>query len=307
MANSDVEISDSERWSLAGFGERLRFRPRLILAIVLLLAAGVAARKLWENLHDRVASSPRYQLTAEKIHLTPESPPVWIRSDVKSEVLRDSRLIGSVTLLDDTSEIRQRMVDAFEIHPWIRSVNRIEFTSPSHIKVELEYREPVAVTEVEGAGQVDLLPVDIDGVRLPDGDLTAVEKSYLPRIADIEARPLVGDSWTDLRVVGAVRLAARLRGVWERFQLLDIVPSEYPEVQRGHKYFAYEIRSNGGTVILWGSAPELGPPGESLFEDKLARLQRFVSLHGPLGSIDSPKIIDVRETLQVAEKSSLKK
>lgn len=307
MADIDSEQYETEQGPLEALVDRLRFRPRLLLAIVVLLAAGVAARKLWDNLHQQVSSSPRYQLTAEKIHLIPASPPVWIRSDVKAEVLRDSRLIGSVTLLDDTSEIRQQLVDAFELHPWIRSVKRIEFSSASHIEVEIDYREPIAVTEVQGAGQLDLLPVDIDGVRLPDGDLTPVEKSYLPRIADVQARPLVGDSWTDLRVVGAVRLAARLRAVWESFQLLDIVPSEYPEVQRGHKYFAYEIRSNGGTVILWGSAPELGPPGESSFEDKLARLQRFVSLHGPLGSIDSPKIIDVRETLQVAEKSSLKK
>lgn len=298
---------ETEAWSFAGLTQRLPtqfqliLRPRLILAVIVLLASGVAARKLWDGLHDRLAGSPQYQITAEKIHLSPDPVPVWIRSDVKSEVLRDSRLIGTATLLGDTRETQQQLVDAFEIHPWIRTVRRIEFAGRSRIEIDLEYREPVAVIEVAGTGQLELLPVDCDGVRLPDEDLTDVEKSYLPRIADIEVRPLIGDALTDLRVVGAVKLAAGLRSVWEEFQLLDLVPSEYPEVYRSHRYYSYDIRSNGGTLIRWGAAPKLGPPSEGTFDEKLARLQRYVRENGALDSIDSHKLIDVRQTLQVAE------
>lgn len=277
-------------------------RLKLLIIVVLLVAAGVAARKLWDSLDGKLADSPHYQISADIVHLSPGKPPRWIRTDVKAEVLRDSGIIDSLTLLDPPVKIQQRLIDAFELHPWIRSVERVDLVGPQNIKVSVLYREPVAVVEVESAGQQEWLPVDATAVRLPSGELTDTEMAYLPRIAGIQDRPLEGEAWSDSRMQGAAELAARLRPQWEHLSLLEIIPSDYPEIQRSNRYYVYEIRASGGTLIRWGAAPNFGPPAESTFEQKLSRLTRYVEQHGSLESINSPKSIDVRDSLQDEER-----
>lgn len=292
-------------WWARGPGRLVRLRPKLLIAAVVLMAAGMGARRVWDHVQSQLAASPRYQVTAETIHIAPDPAPPWIRGDVKAEVLRDSNFVSNLSLLDPPAEIHRRLVDAFELHPWIRAVPQVEIVGPRRIKVTLDYREPVAVVQVATGGATDLLPVDAEGYHLPDGDLSEVEKSYLPRIADIEGRPLVGEPWTDTRVLGAIQLADRLRTVWDRFRLLEIVPSAYPEVQRSQRFYVYEIRTSGGTIIRWGAAPQLGPPGESTFEEKFARLAEYIRQHGPLDSINTPQVIDVRTRL-TTEKRTVK-
>ncbi|MCO6047891.1 hypothetical protein NG895_28640 [Aeoliella sp. ICT_H6.2] len=276
-------------------------RLRMIVTAIVLVAVGVVARKAWESMHANLLASPRYKLSAATLHISPETPP-WIRTDVKAEVLRDSGLTDSLSLLESPEVIQQRLVDTFELHPWIRKVDSVVLARPGEIEMTVAYRQPVAVAEVSAAGQTDLLPIDAEAVRLPDGHLTEVEKSYLPRISDIHQRPLEGDTWGDARVLGAARLAARLGPVWEKFSLLDIVPSGHPEVLRSNRYYVYDIRSNYGTVIHWGAAPGFAPPGESPFEEKLARLTNWIDQNGSLDSINSPQSIDVRDSLYVEKR-----
>ncbi len=292
--------------STDGWRARLPFKPRSVVIAIVLLATGVAARIVWDRFEANLTRSPRYRITAEVIHIIPEAPPPWIRSNVKAQVLRDSGITDSLTLLDEPATIQRRLVDAFELHPWVDKVEQVVLASPTRIDVLLEYRQPVAVAEVRVGGRSELVPVDRYAVRLPDGDLTDVERSYLPRISEIENRPLVGEAWSDVRVQGAAQLAAHLRDVWEAYSLVDIIPSTYPEVQRSHRFFTYEIRTSGGTVIRWGAAPGFSPPGENSFEDKLARLSNYIQQHGRLESIDSPKMLDVRNGLLV-EKRTVKR
>ncbi len=296
MANDSSQMDGSTK-------RRLPFKLRTLVVAMVLLAAGVAMRKAWDRLNAELARSPRFQITADLIHLTPEQYPPWIRSDVKLQVFRDSGITDSLTLLDEPGDIQQRLVDAFELHPWIRKVNRVNLSGPRRIDIELEYREPVAVVEATASGTSVMLPVDRDAVRLPDDELTDVEKLYLPRISGIEDRPLVGEAWSDLRMQGAARMASQLIKVWETYGLLDIVPSPYPEVQRSHRFYTYEIRTNWGTAIRWGAAPGFAPPGESSFEEKLSRLTTYIQQHGTLDSIDSPQAIDVRDALQVERRT----
>lgn len=277
----------------------IRLRPRLLVSMVLLIALGMAARVAWEQVRSGLAGSDRYQLSAETIRILPETPPAWLRSDIKGEVLRDSDLAHTLSLLDDPAVVQQRLVDAFEIHPWVHSVERVEIVGPSQIHVVLQYREPVAVVEVASPEGTDRFLVDTEATRLPDGDLTEIERSYLPLITSAQGRPMVGEPWTDLRVIGAVRLAAALRQVWEQYRLHEIIPSPHPEVQRSQRYFVYDIRSSGGTIVRWGAAPDLGPSEESSFKDKLDRLAGYIRQYGPLDSIDGPKLIDVRSQLYV--------
>jgi hypothetical protein len=299
MANAKLQLR-------ASLQRLLPCQPRTVVLAVALLAAGVAARKVWDGMQAELAQSSRYQITSTVIHLTPSHPPAWIRSDVKAEVLRDSGITDSLTLLDPPGVIQQRLIDAFELHPWVRRVSRVDLATPRVIEIDLEYREPIAVAEVTAGDSLELLPVDAEAIRLPDGELTDVEKSYLPRISGIEDRPLVGEAWSDMRMQGAAKLAGELRGVWEAYSLVDIVPSSYPEVQRSHRFYTYEIRTSGGTAIRWGAAPSFAPPGESPFDEKLARLAGYIQQHGPLDSINSPQSIDVRDALTI-EKRTVKR
>ena len=278
------------------------FRPRNLVIMVALVAAGVVLRQGWNILHIELATAPQYRLTTDTVQLVPAEVPPWIRRDVKAEVFRDSGLTDSISLLDPPSDIQQRLIDAFELHPWVREVTRVELVGPGHVEVALEYREPVAVAELARDETRELLPVDAESVRLPDEDLTDTEKAYLPRIRGIEGRPLVGAVWADQRMQGAVNLATKLRQVWEPYSLLDIVPSEYPEVVRTYRFYVYELRASGGTTIRWGAAPGYSPPGESTFDEKLTRLAGYVRQYGRLDTIDSPELIDVRDTLHVKER-----
>lgn len=280
---------------------------RWVILGVMLLVCGVASRRVWESIHAELANSPHYKITADTLHFTPEAQPPWIRSDVKAQVLRDSGIANSMTLLDPPADIQRRLVDAFELHPWIRKVDQVDLAGPGRIEMTVTYREPVAVAEVLTGESQELLPLDALAVRLPDNELTDVEKSYLPRITDIEDRPQVGEAWSDIRMQGAAQLADRLRSVWEQYCLMDIVPSTYPEVQRSHRFYTYELRSSGGTVIRWGAAPGFSPPGESSFEDKLARLAGWINSNSSLDSINAPKSIDVRDSLHVEKQIAKEK
>ena len=127
-----------------------------------------------------VARHPQYQLTADRIHITPQPP--WIRSDVKAEVLRDASLIGTVSVLDDPDALVRRIQDAFEFHPWVAQVLGIRKRLPASLDIELEYRRPVAAVETSDGRNLTLTPIDVDGVRLPEADFTELDASYLPRI-----------------------------------------------------------------------------------------------------------------------------
>ncbi|WP_425398413.1 hypothetical protein [Aeoliella sp.] len=294
MASSDDTNTDPN-------AKRTAPRMRFLVVAVVLVAAGVGARKAWDSMHASLASSPRYKLTAAVLQITPDTP-TWIRADVKAQVLRDAGLTDSLSLLEPPEVIQQRLVDAFELHPWIRKVEKVVLAGPGRIEMTVSYRQPIAVAEVTAAGQTNLVLLDTDAVRLPDGNLTDVHKSYLPRISDIHERPQEGDAWSDARVRGAAALATQLGGVWERLSLLEIVPSPHPEILRANRYYTYDIRATYGTVIHWGAAPGYDPPGESPFQEKLSRLTGWIEQNGSLDSLNSPQSIDVRDSLYIEKR-----
>src|SRR5207249_4173522 len=117
--------------------------------------------------------------------------------------------------------------DAFELHPWVASVERITRRLPSSLEIELKYRRVVAAVESSDATGVMYLPIDEHAVRLPEGDLTETERRYLPRISGVTGRPLVGDVWDDARVVGAAKLAAQLADVWQQLRLVEILANAH--------------------------------------------------------------------------------
>ena len=284
--------------------DRLPIRGRWLVLFVAVVLAGLGVERLYRTVQTQLAGLPRYRLTAESIVVT--APPPWIRSDVKAEVLRDSNLLSDVSILGEPRQVHTRLVDAFQLHPWIERVERVELVSPAGAQISLTYRRPIAAVEVQRGNVTDLHLVDRQAVRLPDTDLTEAEKLYLPRIASVQGSVLVGEPWTDPRVVGAVQLAVSLAEKWETLHLVDIIPSNYPEIRRSQKYYIYQLRASYGTQILWGAAPGMAPPDEDSVEAKLARLQDYIAEHGPLNSTFTPQSIEIRDRLVIRERTAKK-
>jgi hypothetical protein len=278
-----------------------------VWGVLLMLAAlAVAAQFAWRRSAAVVARHPQYALTAERIEITP--PPAWIRSDIKAQVLRDAGLVGTVSVLDDWDTLARRVKDAFEFHPWVASVERITKRLPAALDIELKYRRPIAAVESRDAHGIALLPIDERGVRLPEADLTDAERRYLPRISGVAGRPLVGDVWTDERVIGGAKLVTELLDVWQQLKLVEIVAALRASSNERAPAYTFEIVTTGGTRIVWGAPPgQETTVGELMSGEKRRRLLEYASQHGRLDSIDGPATIDVRSDLVVTPRTARRK
>ncbi len=276
---------------------RRRAKAALVLAVVSLLAIG--GRAVWLRVATTVAAGERYLLPAEAI--TVNKPPEWIAADVRGQVIHNAGLDRRLSILD--LGFVSAIESAFALHPWVAAVNSIEKSYPPAVHVELTYRKPVAAIEVPSGDSFQLLPVDSRGVRLPAADMPAIRLNYLPRLTGVVGPPPEGQRWDDPRVPGAVDLAMRLADVWESLHLFEIVPSARPEIQGDRRYFIYDLRSGGGTQIVWGAPPQEILPGEDDFAVKLQRLKQCAQEYGPFDSVKSPAVIDVRHGVAVTPRT----
>jgi hypothetical protein len=269
-----------------------------LAGLVLIIGLGISAQLLWQYSKPVVSGGAQYQITADSIHITP--PPPWIRSDIKTEALRDLGMSQPISLLDDWPALAERIENAFEYHPWIRSVDRISKSLPSSLTVELTYRRPVAAVESSDSDGVAFLPVDERAIRLPEADLTDAERRHLPRISGITGRPLVGDRWDDPRVDGGAKLAATLADVWQQLELVEILAAVEPQSASSQPQCSFELVTTGGTRIAWGASPGMeGGAGEFPCDQKRAQLLRYCAQQGGLDSVDGPARLDVRRELVV--------
>ncbi|QDU90056.1 hypothetical protein Pla175_34550 [Pirellulimonas nuda] len=265
------------------------------IAVVLAVMA-FATWACWTRLAGWMRVRPEYAVAAENIELVPP-PPAWVPGDLRLDALRDAGARGGLSILDPPAELQQRLADALRFHPWVREVIRIRKAPPARVLVELEYRRPVAAVQWGPAGS-ELLLVDEDCVRLPERDLSDTARRRLPRIVAGGHKPLVGELWTDTRVIGALALVRRLGPYWDKLSLLEVSAHAQPEVRGQQSWPIFRLLTTKTIRIEWGAAPGLGPADEPAFEDKLARLLGYIAEHGPLDSLfDSPGVLEVRYTL----------
>ena len=291
--------ADQEQAGGGRLGQLLLPKARVLVALIVIGLLGWGMHTLWEQVGPSVIQRNQHLLHAERI--TSTALPAWIAADVCAEVARNAGLDGRLSLLDDS--FAQVIKDAFELHPWVLSVEHISKSYPQGGHVDLTYRQPVAVVEMSGREGVLFVPIDKQGVHLPPNDVPDLRKRYLPRIGGIVGRPPVGQAWPDPRVIGAAELAEMLSDQWEPLCLVDILPSARPEIRDGSRFFVYDLITRGGTRVVWGAAPGTAPPKEDPFDAKLARLQNCVEQHGPLDSVRGPAIVDVRRALAITPRT----
>jgi len=283
------ENSEATRFGRAGRLIVQRARVLIALAVVALLGWGM--QSVWQHYAPQISRRANYLLADERITIS--QVPEWITGDVRSEAIRNARLSGRLSVLDDA--FAQVVEDAFVLHPWVESVDRITKSYPAGVHVELTYRRPVAVIELVNQNVVQLVPIDRHGVHLPASEVPNIRKRYLPRIGGIVERPPEGRPWADPRVLGAAELAVQLAPEWKSLHLVDILPSARPEIRDQRRYFLFDLITRGGTKIIWGAAPGTAPPSEDKFAAKLKRLRICAEKYGPLDSVRGPAVVDVRK------------
>jgi hypothetical protein len=270
-------------------------RRTLIVAASMVIVVGLFTAVAWHLVKERVESAQDYVLAPENVEITP--PPPWIHSDVRDEALGSAGLNRGVSLLDDA--LAKRAYDAFRLHPWVESVERVEKQYPARLRVDLVYRRPACIVESGGR----LVAVDASGVVLPSGDFTPNELSTYPRLTGVTSSPQVeaGAAWGDPLVAAGARLAAFVGGAWSEWGCRRIFPERSaPDVASSGDDEAGQggaevliIETLGGTRIVWGPAPS--GPDDAVAEEKMERLRAYVAEHGSL-NLPPRRTIDLRAT-----------
>lgn len=270
------------------------FQPRQLIAAasaaVCLLLIPLVIRRL-PSLKDR----PEYHIGPAQVVISPA--PRWIPLDLTTQVFERGGLASNESLQDPA--LSERIATAFHAHPWIQKVVSVRKSFPSRIHVELVYREPVAMVRgIDGH-----YPVDRRGVLLPARDFSDADVERFPVIEGVASVPMgsLGDSWGDPVVSGAAELACILNkqkkdgtSWWKDLDLASIVVPRRVALTDSADDLQYQIRTSGGSEILWGRGPDSTHPGELSVAQKIDRLTGFRDDYGGFDDQHGPWQIDIR-------------
>ncbi len=269
------------------------FQPRQLMATAFiglcLLLIPVVIRRL-PNLNDR----PEYHVGPDQVIVT--KPPRWIPPDLTKQVFERAGLSQHESLQDPS--LSERVAAAFHTHPWIQKVVSVRKSFPARVHVEVIYREPVAMVRgIDGH-----YPIDRFGILLPARDFSDSDVDRFPVIERVASVPVgkLGEPWGDPVVAGAAELAAVLnkhregKCWWKDLDLASILVPRRVALTDSSDELQYELRTTGGSEILWGRGPSSPHPGELTVAQKLQRLSDFQNDYGGFDDPHGPYQIDIR-------------
>ena len=244
---------------------------------------------LWINYGARHLDHSIYGLQASNITLS--SPPPWIHEDITAEVYQGSNL-AVISLLD--REATSAIAMAYENHPWIDQVLRVQKMAASQVKVDVHFRRPFAWIHCERqlggryASETDPLPgtattpaiidqfylVDETGVNLPQkgfqpADILKSFQIYCPGVS-VPTGP-VGSVYNDSRILKALKVCEALQDVRQSLQIERVnVHPERPDA--ANVRWVFELQFRDGRTQAWGHAPGEEDQGEANVATKVATL-----------------------------------
>ncbi len=249
-------------------GKILHARRAGLGTVAVIVASMALGALVWPRVAEQVRSGDDTVLHPEAIELRGQAP--WVRADIRTEALRNASLDHGLPLTDP--ELPNRLARAFDMHPWVRRVVRVDLRHPAAATIEVECREPAAMVGVAGG----LLAVDAEGVVLPSADFTAEAAASYPRLAGIDSSPQgpEGAVWGDPAVEEGAALAHVIQPEWRALGLSECraVLVSGGEVQRR----VWELIGADGFVFVFGAAPGREEPGEASAAVKIARLKALV-------------------------------
>lgn len=282
-SDSDVFIPDDREGS---FFARWFLRPAALLVLIGGVSVYIAGPVAWSWLPD-LTRRPEYRVKADEIRFT--EPPPWIPRTFLHDVIREGGLPEELSLLDDG--LVDHVAAAFQKDAWVDRVVSVRKDFTQHLTVAIEYRKPVAfvVTETER------YPVDRDATLLPPPSFPS-GSGELPLIKNAHSTPqgLAGTAWGDRIVEGAAKLADVLGPCWKKLQLESIQIPEAASTRKGPDETIYELRTMGGSHIIWGRAPGSDHPGELTFQQKIGRLEEYAARNSGFSDEHGPYEIDIR-------------
>jgi hypothetical protein len=221
--------------------------------------------------------APRYHVPFANIDYGPL--PTYVAPHFLSEVQQTH---GLPSLLDTRKpQLLADLHDAFRRHPWVAEVKQVRIVAPGRIKVELRFREPVAVVTGEKKW-----PVDGEGTLLPPipdnlaaGLLSLEGISTAPTLTPGQVWPVVQP---------AARVAAAVRQDTDTLRLAAVILSNDP-LQPG-----VLLRTRQGSVILWQDQQAT----ENMSAEKLRLLREYVFQYGSLDAPEGPYRFDARSPRQ---------
>ena len=273
------------------------YRPRLLFVIAVTATSLVClpyATRWLPALEDRA----EYRRQLEDIDIGEQ--PSWIPFNFVEQVAERAGFGPEFSVLDE--DWTGKIAEAFQLHPWVREVKSVRRASGRRIQVELDFRVPIAMVEVNRG----VYPIDDQGVLLPPADFTVADTRRYCLIRNVRTTPQgpSGTEWGDVVVSGAARLAAVLSNTnqrsashWERLRLSSIeVPTRTRAAQEVGELL-YEIRTHSGSRIKWGRAPGIKHPGELSSDQKIGRLQKYLLQLDSDGG--GPYEIDIRHWREI--------
>jgi len=282
-SDSDVFIPHDRDASLLA---RWFLRPAILLVLVGGVSLYIAGPVAWSWLPD-LTRRREYRLRADDIRFN--DPPDWVPRTFLRDVIREGKLPDELTLLDE--HLVDQVAAAFQKDAWVERVVSVRKDFTRRLTVALEYRQPVAfvVTETER------YPIDKNATLLPPPNLAA-GSDELPVIRNAHSTPqgLAGTAWGDRIVEGAARLAEILGPCWKKLQLESIQIPELAAARGGPDETIYELRTVGGSRIIWGRAPGSDHPGELTYQQKIGRLEDYATRNGGFSDDHGPYEIDIR-------------
>ena len=285
--------------------------PATMLLVATLIVIGGAIH-LWNDNRSAIIDREQYLLTAENIKLN-DCPGLNLDS-LKQMVIATAAGDDQAPTLLDTGLVA-RTASAFRTVGWVDTVRRIE-KSKDGLEIDILYREPVAMVELNGntvnrltvkdwqqqTQTAKLFPVDRYGVIMP-GELVA--ERNLIRItmlhSELGSKRATWSDWPDQRVKDAASIAAILKNHWEPLGLYRIVTMRSQKDLDNTKSQAqfelwteYGFRGQPQVKVIWGNPPGSESKNEISAEEKLLVLEQFVAKNGSLEKLLNTQKIDVR-------------
>jgi len=279
-----VDDADEQDQTAAGHGLvglLWQWRSLLGTAVVLLFFIG-GGRLLWQNFSPQISRDADSLLVPE--HIDVQGVPDWVPDQLKWQALRNASLDMPLPL--DDPGLERRLARAFDMHPWVERVERVETRHPAAATVVVRCRVPVAMVRVEGG----LLAIDAEATVLPSADFTPEAAAEYPLVDGVETSPRgpEGAVWGDPMVAEAASLTSAIGPEWRALGLLECRPIPAATGQGTW----WELLGKDDLRIVFGSAPGRSAPDEPLAAEKISRLRRLsesLTAGEPLSDTDLTK------------------
>ena len=232
-------------------------------------------------------ASNRELVSPHEVTIRFVNPPQWIKGPLGDSLLRTATMqIGGDPLRrDDLVAVRQALIDT----GWFYSVDQVRRVQSDLVEITAAFVHPYTLIR-DGSGYH---LIDVEGKLLPKSygpgdDLPMVYDSQRDATVSMIAisgahfkRPPVGKSWDGADVSAGLKLLQLIdRQPW-RHQIIEVDVSQFL------KDGPIKLRTDRGSVILWG-----GPPGEEAALELLAagKIQRLNLLYANHGRIDGNRV-----------------